>query len=539
MPYEPLTVEQIRKNIPALKSDANAMRIYGSKDREHLQQAYDGGDELTDPEHEWLTQFPRESDRKWEERKKRLRSGVNPCRLIPDKVTAAMTNGTIIITCEDAQKQEAVDDIYARAGWETKLRREVERLCSIFGTVAVAPFYNEATRQIDFWWSQVDTYYPVLQGRHVRNLDALFISRLASEFEGKSIKYQEFVDVWTPTERARLVRGVHGTLGDKIMQALRKMRGDDYQNLDEGNIINPFGTIPFAVFRARPSAKMQTWFALGDIHEAVKSLEFILEQINAMSEILRYQAAPLGVISGEVAEENMALGPDVLLALDPGGTFEWAATNVDWEALLEVLDKFYTYAFETEGLPIVVIRTMDQPESGVAVKIKMKPMQEITEERRKRHAEAEEHLWILTDMASQIYGDRYRAGGAYDKVFGWEEAQDYIAMMEDQVEVSHADDYNPVDEQEDLETIDLSQQLNLISPFEAWQRKHPSGTEEQWEEWLRKKKEQDDLMKEIDGEGEGIQLPSSGPVLDDEMVDREEDEAISQALMNARNDDGS
>jgi hypothetical protein len=95
-----------------------------------------------------------------------------------------------------------------------------------------------------------------------------------------------------------------------------------------------------------------------------------------------------------------------------------------------------------------------------------------------------------------------------------------------------------VDEQEDLETIDLSQQLNLISPLEAWQRKHPSGTEDQWKEWVRKKKKQEDFVREVEGEGKGIQLPRPGLTPDSEMVDREEDEAISQALMNARNDDG-
>jgi hypothetical protein len=209
--YEPLTLDQIEASITVIKEDIDQVRIYDTRARKRLQQAYDGGDNLTDPRNEWLKQFNGERKENWDARQKQLRAGLNPCRLIPDKITAHMTNGTITITSDDPKEQEIVDDIRKANKWDEVLRRDVERDCSVYGTIAVSPFWNVPQGRIDYWWADVDTYYPILSGKDNREMDAFMVARPESSFEGKYITYQECIDIWTPVERGRFGKGVSGS----------------------------------------------------------------------------------------------------------------------------------------------------------------------------------------------------------------------------------------------------------------------------------------------------------------------------------------
>jgi hypothetical protein len=535
MAYEPLTVEQIKDNLPVLKATADEGRLYDSTRRIRLQQAYDGGENLTDPKNGWIRRYAGESDEDWEQRQTRLRATANPCGLIPRKITSYMTNGTIMITSEDAKAQAAVDEARKRNHWDDALRREVELLTSIYGTVAVAPFWNEQGGYVDYWWANVDSYYPVINGRNVRNLDAMIVSRSPATFAGQYIRYQEAVDVWTPIERAHLVREPKSAAGKvQSVEGLKKLDRSGWMTSDD-DFVNPFGCIPFAVFRAQPSANIGTWFALSDIHETIETLEFILALMNNLAEISRKQASAQLVIVGEADKDVIKLGPSTPIVLDSppqGGSAsaEYIYPSVPFDQLVQVIDAIYKYGFEGAGVPIVIVRTTEQPESGVAVKIKMRPIGEITEERRKRHATAEKDLWIYTDMAVEIYG----TDGKIHRVFDWEEARDYKHELEDKTEVTHADDYNPTDEQDDLEAIDLGEELGVLNEFEKWQRLHPNSTEEDFWKWQEDKAEMDRRMKEIHGE-QGIAglMPGGG------IADTEEDEELDQALSRLGERDGS
>jgi hypothetical protein len=273
---------------------------------------------------------------------------------------------------------------------------------------------------------------------------------------------------------------------------------------------NPFGTIPFAIYRARPSALIGgagAWFALSDINEAQKILEFLLERFNDLDITSRYQAFAVFVVEmnddmGDSTSDAVTFSPKDPFVVS-GGSASWQTPNAPISDVMAMIDQVYQWAFEVEGVPMVSVRTMESSETGVAVKIKMRPLQELTEERRKRHSEAEKMLWIYTLMAHNIWVE----GQSYT----WEEARKFIQEQNEKVHVEHADDYNPVDEQEDLETIDLAGQLGMVTEFEKWRRTHPNGSEEDFEEWLREKKRWDDKIKEIKGEGQGITLPEAPP----------------------------
>jgi len=541
MAYEPLTVKDVAKDIEKLKSDANAGRIYNSADRKNLQQAYDGGKELTNPSNGWILPYSGETEEQWETRQNKLRGGVNPCRLIPDKITAAMTNGTVIIECEDKDLQEQVDNARRHIHWDDIKRREVERLASIYGLCNVGVYWNEQKRMVDYWWTDIDTLYPVQSGKDASTLDAFFISRGATQFTGQYQTYSEALDIWTPTERAQMVKGGKSSIDRFLKTITGQTVGNGKYVILNKDVTNPWGCIPFVPFRARPSARVNSWWALADIHEARETLKFLLEMINSLDQTMDKQIHAQLVIEGGVDIDELTLGPNnplVIEARDGNGSAYYIVADVAWESILAIIDAFYKYAFEVEGVPIILVRTTEAPESGVAIHLKLKPIQEIAEERRKRHAEAERTLWIYTAMALQIYGDAYKEGGAYGKVWGWQEAQDYIQELSEMVKVVYADDYSPTDEADETATIQALYEAEMIDRYERFQRLHPGASVAEWEEWEQTRIDREKQVREMERDlglettapfGQAAELPL-------EIEHEEDPDLASQAL--AGGDDG-
>jgi len=504
--YEPLTVEQIIESLPTLKEDADEQRIYDTRLRMRLQQAYDGGEELTDPQNKWILRHDGESREDWRSRRLKLRSGVNPCRLIPDKITAHMTNGTIVIEHTDQELQQRVSDAQERNGWTSLKRREVERLCSIFGTVSVGVYWNKQKQYVDYFWSDVDQLYPVQSSYDANTLDALMIARTSEHFRGKFVKFGELIDIWTPIERDRIAKAPKSDVQLNGYEK-RQLRNNKYISLVEDKT-NPFGVIPFATFRARPSAKVGCWFALSDIQEAHKTLEFILEQINNLAAVMDKQSFAQLVIIGETETGKVTLGPSTPLVLDNSkqgsSDVKYVVPGAQAQMILDVIEQFYKYSFEVEGVPMVAVRTMEAPESGIALKLKMQPLQEITEERRKRHAQAERQLWILTAMALDIYGERFMSSGEFDRVFTPDEARATFETVSADLTVTHMNDYNQTDESDDLDVIEHMKSLDLITEYEAWLRSGHVGTENDYRDWLESKRQQEIEKANIKEAGTGV-----------------------------------
>jgi len=511
--YEPLTVDQITNNIEVLIGDAEEQQIYDTQHRRRLQQAYDGGEELTNPKNLWIVQHDGESKVDWKNRSKHLRSGVNPCRLIPDKITSFMTNGTVVLQHEDEELQQRVNDAQEAAGWTTMKRREVERLCSIFGTVGVGLFWNKQRQIVDYSWSEVDQLLPVQSSQDANTLDALMIRRTAENFRGKVVKFSELIDIWTPIERDRIAKGPKSDISkDLSIMERMTLRRNRYISLVEDRV-NPFGTIPFAPFKARPSARVGTWFALSDINEAHKTLEFILEQINNLAEVMDKQSFAQLVVIGETEEGKVKVGPSTPLVLDNsktgGSDAKYIIPGSSSQHLLEVIEAFYRYSFEVEGVPLVAVRTMEAPESGVALKLKLQPLQEITEERRQRHAEAEKRLWILTAMALDIFGDRFRATGEFDRVFTPEEARVTFETIGEGLTVTHMNDFNSTDESDDLLRIEQKRSMGLQTPYESWLESGHIGTRDDFMQWEADRIEQERELQMMERAGSGVIVPEA------------------------------
>lgn len=510
--YQPLSIEQIANNLGGYKANADAIRIYSSTECTQLQQAYNGGKYLTDPDNGWILRQPGEDIEKWEERKTRLRLSKNPCRLIPDKITSYMCAGQVRITCNDATVQKVVDDAYKNNQWPTLHRRQVERLTSIFGTVVVGPYIHTRTRSIRMRWFRIDEVYPVLNQLEAMDLDALMVVRPWQDFQGSYKHFNEVIDIWTPTERDRITSGYSADDGTPFVK---------FSDIPEDRI-NAMGCIPFTKFDARPSADVNTWFSLSDIHEAMETLKLILEQTNSLAEVVRMQGFSTLVIKGNASKKVMPQSPtDALVLEDPesGQSADYIMPGAPILDLSKINEQDYQCAYENEGVPFVIISSEQQPESGVALKIKSKPIVDLVEERKQRRVGAEKELFAMTYLCDQVLGGH---------VYSWQEAQDEINRIVQETTVEFIQDYNPADEEGDVNIMSGLDSLGVLSPFEKWQRLHPDGTREDWLDWLDEKADQEREME--DRSHRGVQIPfEPDPGDQDEPVGVEIEDADEDA----------
>ena len=253
--------------------------------------------------------------------------------------------------------------------------QKIQMKAEMGGTVAVRPFINMnggiSYEAFDAW-----QLCPMTQGE---DLVAL------------GIKYGEksdsFVEVWTPFSMT-IYRGKSLVFTD----------------------INPYGLIPFSIFRAALNDK--EWFGVSDLTSSVNNNISVIKMLTDLQQLARDQSYSWLVFRGEQgdksddpsgisAEGKMVVAPDRMTMIGPNDDLFTVTPDASINEIQAAADLLAEKTYEDACVSSVVQSA--QVESGYALKVKRAPYLNKMRSKRNLFIEADQRLMQIAALVQEVW----------------------------------------------------------------------------------------------------------------------------------------
>ena len=399
-----VTVEMVRGLRDQIRRQADALR---KEEYRMLLDFYEGGRApLSDS---YVRRHYREEDEAWLARRMNLR-GINITRAIPERIRDGLYGRKVERICQDPETHLRLAAIYEENGFDS-IACQVALEASILGSHVVGPYFDERLGRVSFRTRYLGDVYPWVSEQNAEVLEALLVEVVIDDlFTGESFLRAE---IYTPWETGVFIS--------------RDSR-PDYWELDrsfhpDGGLTNRYGVIPWVHFRGRCPAQAGDWFGLSDVRDAVEVNKFINELLSIADKNAHDQGwSQLVLINFPDDIERISVGTSKAIRTGEGGDAKYIVPDLKIGEFLDLIDRLYRWAYESAMVPMAAIRTADQPRSGAALEIELKPLVDLIREREKRYRKCEIELMKTTALVDAVHRER--------RTFTPNEAREFLASLE-------------------------------------------------------------------------------------------------------------
>lgn len=347
----------------------------------------------------------------------------------------------------------------------------VQRVSEIEGTCAVIPRWKEKLKAIKYEKYGAQHIIPISQPDDPTSLHALILSWPAENKwglipdvisdtlpgSGGVWKYawnavtgrtadlrgvQKYTEIWTE-------EWVEAYLGKKLLTS----------------IPNPYGVIPFAVFRAEEDDG--TFYGQTNIHDVVAVNHIINRMVSDLEEIIRVHGFSLLFVKGDMVD-TLIMRPTSFLKMEAdkesNSDAKYLTPNSPIGEIQEFVQWLVARMADVSQVPQAAIASSDFPESGFALTIRWLPYTQALAQKRLLYKDAEDDLAIKTLLVQRAHTGQ-----------GDPDNCDLSLEFKDR-------DFLPKPEAEERARNEFALLHNVITPIDLLRERFPDLDEEQLEE---------------------------------------------------------
>ncbi|MCA1906243.1 MAG: phage portal protein [Desulfarculus sp.] len=268
---------------------------------------------------------------------------VNIVRKVVDLLASTYFEPPRRVVAGTEQDQAIFAEIAEAAGLDTKLKA-ASRLVKLCKTILIRPVWRNGRMDIDLL---TGNFLDVETGDSPEDLRAVTITHWGPSGRVDEITYSR----WTPD----------------VVQTL------NYRGQVTSEEPNPYGVLPFVpAWDGLPHDDF--WLGGGD--DLIVIQEAINAQLTALLYTCQQQGFGVGWVKGGGQGGQVTVGPGAMVELPLDGALGFAATEAPIDQILAVIDKLIGWVAVTNGLPAQVLTTEPNQQSGVALLVSNRELQE-------------------------------------------------------------------------------------------------------------------------------------------------------------------